>query len=100
MSEAFAGIEAERDAIQLTVDEQSIGWVTFDRPGAKLNVLSSGVMKRFDEVITTIADHAATGRIKSVVIRSGKPGSFIAGADVNEIESITDPREGTRATRM
>lgn len=97
MSELFAGIEAERDAIQFVVDEQAIAWLTFDRPGAKVNVLSRNVMKWLDQLITRLEDEAAAGRVKSVVIRSGKPGTFIAGADVNEIGAITDPHEGAAA---
>ncbi|MGH7460028.1 MAG: 3-hydroxyacyl-CoA dehydrogenase NAD-binding domain-containing protein, partial [Longimicrobiales bacterium] len=41
-----------------------------------------------------VQDDAAGGRVRSAVLLSGKPGSFIAGADVNEIAAVTDPAEG------
>ncbi|HSL69049.1 MAG TPA: 3-hydroxyacyl-CoA dehydrogenase NAD-binding domain-containing protein [Longimicrobiales bacterium] len=99
MSEPFKGITSDIDAITLTVDAQAVAWVTIDRPGAKVNVLGSGVLKRLDEVIGAILDQAASGRVRSAVIRSGKPATFIAGADVNEISAIRDPAEGAAKAR-
>ena len=99
MTEPFAGITPETNAVALSIDSDAIAWITLDKPGSKLNVLSSSVMKRLDEVISQIARDAAAGRIRSVVIRSGKPGSFVAGADVNEIGGITDPVAGAAAAR-
>ena len=99
MIETLKEARSETDAIRLRVDDQAVGWVTFDRPGAKVNVLSSGVMRRLDDVITEIQDAASSGKVRSVVLRSGKPATFIAGADVNEIASITDPAEGAAAAR-
>ncbi len=99
MNRPFENIASDNDALTLKVDEQAIAWLTFDKPGARVNVLSGAVMKRLDELITEITDHAAAGRVRSVVIRSGKDGSFIAGADVNEIGAITDPREGAEKAR-
>src|SRR5688572_17724063 len=99
MVETLKQASSETEAITLRVDDQAIGWVTFDRPGAKVNVLSSGVMRRLDEVIGELQDAESSGKIRSAVIRSGKPGTFIAGADVNEIAAITEPAEGAAAAR-
>lgn len=88
-------IAAETDAVELRIDEHAVGWITIDRPGSRMNILSSGVMRRLDDLLGTIEAEATAGRIRSVVIRSGKPGSFIAGADIGEIASITDPADGT-----
>jgi 3-hydroxyacyl-CoA dehydrogenase/enoyl-CoA hydratase/3-hydroxybutyryl-CoA epimerase len=99
MSVAFEEIASDKDAFTLTIDEQGVAWLTFDRPGARVNVLSSAALKRLDEIISELTDHAAAGRARSVVIRSGKDASFIAGADVNEIGAITDPAEGATKAR-
>jgi 3-hydroxyacyl-CoA dehydrogenase/enoyl-CoA hydratase/3-hydroxybutyryl-CoA epimerase len=82
-----------KDAVTLRVDSDSVGWLTIDTPG-RLNILSSGVMARLDELLGEVEDAARAGHIKVVAIRSGKDGSFIAGADITEIASITDPRDG------
>src|SRR5262245_37222459 len=95
MTEPFGSVASESEAISYQIDGDGIAWLRFDRPGAKVNVLSSGVMKRLDELITRVQDDAAGGRVRSAVLISGKPATFIAGADVNEIGAITDPAEGS-----
>jgi 3-hydroxyacyl-CoA dehydrogenase/enoyl-CoA hydratase/3-hydroxybutyryl-CoA epimerase len=85
--------------ITLTVETDGIGWLAFDTPG-KLNVLSSDVMLRLNELIGEVEQGAAAGKIKALVVRSGKEGSFIAGANIDEIASISDPAEGTRKAAL
>ena len=68
-----------------------MGLVTFDTPGEKVNKLSSAVMTELEEVIQHIQSH---GEWKGVIFTSAKPGIFIAGADINEILSVTDPLLG------
>ncbi|MGH7470282.1 MAG: 3-hydroxyacyl-CoA dehydrogenase NAD-binding domain-containing protein [Longimicrobiales bacterium] len=87
------------DAITYKVDDDGVAWLTLDKPDARLNILSSGVLKRLDELITQVHSDVAAGQVRSVVIRSGKPGSFIAGADVNEIAAVVDPEEGASKAR-
>jgi enoyl-CoA hydratase/carnithine racemase len=43
---------------------------------------------------------AREGRAKVVVFRSGKPDSFIAGADVDEIAAIEDPVEAEAKIKL
>jgi 3-hydroxyacyl-CoA dehydrogenase/enoyl-CoA hydratase/3-hydroxybutyryl-CoA epimerase len=83
-----------------TIDEQGIGWVTFDDPDRKLNVLAEDVMERLAGVVDQAADAAAAGRVRVVVFHSGKPDSFIAGADVEAIASLEDPLEAERKVRQ
>ena len=87
-------IRPEVDALTMRVEEHGIAWLSFDAPG-KLNILTSEVLKRLDELIGEVEDGARAGRIRAVVIRSGKAGSFIAGADIDEIAAVTDAAEGT-----
>ena len=99
MVNVFDSVPSETAAITYTVDQHGVAWLTFDRPGARLNILSAAVLKRLDELITHVQGDALQGRVRSVVLRSGKPGTFIAGADVNEIGAITDPGDGTAKAR-
>jgi 3-hydroxyacyl-CoA dehydrogenase/enoyl-CoA hydratase/3-hydroxybutyryl-CoA epimerase len=87
------------NAISLRVDDDGVAWVIFDGAG-KLNVLSTAVMRRLDDLVGEAEQGAAQGRIKAVIFRSGKDGSFIAGADISEIASITDPADGEAKARM
>ncbi|HEY5740806.1 MAG TPA: fatty-acid oxidation protein subunit alpha, partial [Gammaproteobacteria bacterium] len=61
-------------------DDQDILWLTLDKQGTDTNVLSVSVL----EQLSSLLDEADERLPRAVVFRSGKPGGFIAGADVNE----------------
>jgi 3-hydroxyacyl-CoA dehydrogenase/enoyl-CoA hydratase/3-hydroxybutyryl-CoA epimerase len=88
-----------RAALTLDVSGDGVAWLVFDRPGARVNLLTKAVMARLDELLGEIEAEANTGRIRGVVVRSGKPASFIAGADVNEIRDLVSVEEGAAAAR-
>ncbi len=77
-------------AVRLNVDEDGIGWIVFDLPGEKINKLGTPVM----EALRDALDEAQRRGVKGLVFASDKPNMFIAGADVEEIAGITDPRIG------
>jgi 3-hydroxyacyl-CoA dehydrogenase/enoyl-CoA hydratase/3-hydroxybutyryl-CoA epimerase len=99
MTDLFESTTSATDAIRYAVDEHGVAWLTLDQPGARLNILSSGVLKRLNELITQVRTDIEAGRARAVVIRSGKPGTFIAGADVNEIAAVTDAEDGAAKAR-
>lgn len=83
-------------SLTLEIDGDGVAWLLFDRPDSRVNLLTGAVMARLDALLAEIEEHARIGRAKVLVVRSGKDGSFIAGADVKEIAEITDPAEATR----
>lgn len=90
--------EAEA-ALTLTVDGDGVAWLVFDRPASKVNLLDSAVMARIDALLAEIEEAARMNRVKAVVIRSGKSGTFIAGADVGEIAAVTDAQVAEAGSR-
>ncbi len=78
----------------LETDSEGVASLVFDDPERRVNVLTTPVMERLDALLEEIERGAAAGAIRALVIRSGKDGTFIAGADVEEIAGITDPAEG------
>ena len=82
------------------IDSDGVGWITFDDPERSLNVLAEPVMRRFAEMLDDARAAGREGQVKVVVIRSGKPGSFIVGADVDEIAAIEDPSEAEQKIRL
>ncbi|MBM4185098.1 MAG: fatty oxidation complex subunit alpha [Gemmatimonadetes bacterium] len=82
------------------VDADKIGWITFDDPDRSLNVLTEPVMRRFGEAVDAARAAGREGRIGVVVIRSGKPDSFIAGADIDAIAGITDRADAETKIRL
>jgi len=70
----------------LSVD-QGIGTLTFDLPGEKVNKFTFDAMDELEKVLDDLPD------LKALVIRSGKKGNFIAGADLTKFEEILQSRD-------
>jgi len=69
--------------------------LTLDVAGQSANVLSQEVLDEFDQRLGEIEAKSLTG----VIIRSGKASGFIAGADVREFETISDPARAAELAR-
>ncbi|MDX1644804.1 MAG: enoyl-CoA hydratase-related protein, partial [Thermoanaerobaculia bacterium] len=83
-------------AFHLAVGEDGLATVTFDAPDRKVNVFTSEVMQELQELVLDLGERHDIG---CLVLLSGKPGNFIAGADVDGIASVTDPIEAETASR-
>lgn len=68
-------------------EESAVGFVIFDDPNAKVNVLNAQTIHRLDAIIDEIRKKNS---VKAVVFKSAKKDVFIAGADIKEIEVMTD----------
>ncbi|MDO8704208.1 MAG: 3-hydroxyacyl-CoA dehydrogenase NAD-binding domain-containing protein [Sulfuricaulis sp.] len=70
--------------------------LTLDVAGQSANVLSQEVLNEFDRHLGEIE----TKPLKGLIIRSGKASGFIAGADVREFVTITDPLRATELASL
>lgn len=74
------------EPLQRRRDDAGIVWLTLDVPDGKVNTLSQRVFAAFEQALAEVAaDEVATG----LVILSGKPSGFIAGADIGELATMT-----------
>lgn len=64
----------------------------FDLPGAKVNTLGPAVMRELNDMLDSLKGRSD---IRALVFLSDKDG-FIAGADIEVIREMRDPREGAR----
>lgn len=78
-------------------DESGIAYLQIDLPDEKVNKLSSTVMS---ELETLLKGELKNKSIRALVISSGKPGVFIAGADINEIETLKTPEDAYSKSRQ
>jgi len=67
--------------------EPDIALLTLDDPTKGANVLSQHVLDEFEQHLDALDKEK---NLAGLVIRSGKPGSFIAGADLREFAAATD----------
>ncbi|MBI3952164.1 MAG: enoyl-CoA hydratase/isomerase family protein, partial [Acidobacteria bacterium] len=79
------------------VDSQGIGVVRIDKPGEKLNTLSISLMDEVQELLSRIEREPG---LKAIVLISGKPDNFIAGADINDFLKFKTAEEATKMSRM
>jgi 3-hydroxyacyl-CoA dehydrogenase/enoyl-CoA hydratase/3-hydroxybutyryl-CoA epimerase len=80
--------------ISLSVRE-GIAYLTLDYPQERVNKLSTPLMQALDRAAVWLAESAAS--IKACILTSAKEGSFIVGADIDEIKNVTDERAGAEA---
>ena len=59
--------------------------VTLDVPGEKVNTLGKGLIDEFEGLLDEVEKDAS---VRALVVRSGKPDSFIAGADIKDFTRI------------
>src|SRR5436190_7725419 len=71
--------------------------ITIDRPGVTLNTLTPALIGEFEGVLLRVSDDTL---IKAVVLTSGKPDSFIAGADIEQFLEISSAAEAERTSRL
>ncbi len=81
----------------LPPDEAGIAYLEFDLRDEKVNKLSSAVMAELDGLLDGDLKNSS---IRALVISSGKPGVFIAGADIAEIETLKSPADAYAKSRQ
>ena len=81
---------------KLERDDAGIAWLCLDKADAKANVLSSDVIEELDGILTELTTSPPSG----LVMYSGKPGSFIMGADINEFGDFESADEVARLGKL
>jgi 3-hydroxyacyl-CoA dehydrogenase / enoyl-CoA hydratase / 3-hydroxybutyryl-CoA epimerase len=84
-----------RPNVMIRKRSSGIALMILDAAG-KVNMLSSGVMDEFENCIRQVAEDDS---IKGVGIISGKPDTFLSGADLHEIMKFTDAQQGEALSR-
>jgi len=71
--------------------------VRIDRRDKSANALSKGMLEELERLIAEIRRDAA---VHGVMFLSGKPGSFIVGADVTEMKSMSGGAEAAELSKL
>ncbi len=67
--------------------EDGVAWIHLDDPTKGVNTLSSRHFEWFEETLKALAEE----NLKGAVFVSDKPGYFIVGADIEELNGLSDP---------
>lgn len=87
--------EVAQKQVILRKRSSGVALVLIDCAG-KLNFLTREVMREFEEIIDELE---TDNSIKGVVFISGKPNTFLSGADLHEIIKFTEPQQAYDLSR-
>jgi 3-hydroxyacyl-CoA dehydrogenase/enoyl-CoA hydratase/3-hydroxybutyryl-CoA epimerase len=73
-------------------DAHGVEWLLLDTPGRSVNIISEATLDELNGILATLEDDAPHG----LVIRSAKPAGFIAGFDIAQFRTMTEPAEVER----
>jgi len=86
-------------ALKFDIDRHGFAVLTIDVPERPMNVITPELTRELAEAVERIAGDAA---IKGAIITSGKPGAFVAGADLKDLVTAFDKGidavEGSKAS--
>ena len=69
-------------AIKLEFLKRSIALLTIDQPNSRVNTLSHAMWGELEAAVSQLVNRSD---LRGLILRSGKPGMFIAGADLREL---------------
>lgn len=78
-----------------TVDADGIGWITFDDPAARANVLNPATFAALASALTALE----SAPVRAVVVRSAKERIFVAGADLRWLTQLPDAAAAAAVSR-
>lgn len=80
-------------ALRLEILNGDTALVTIDQPGSRANTLSQAMFGELEAMVAQLKTHS---ELRGLILRSGKPGMFIAGADLRELGSAPQDAEMAR----
>jgi 3-hydroxyacyl-CoA dehydrogenase/enoyl-CoA hydratase/3-hydroxybutyryl-CoA epimerase len=87
---------ALKSAIVLERRDDGVAVIRIDVPGESVNTLRAAFAPELEQALDTIAADRA---VRAVVVASGKPDGFIAGADIKEFLGATSAHELSELSR-
>lgn len=90
-------MEQKQSAFNLAIGDNGIGVITIDVPGESMNTLKA----TFADEVTELMENIEGNRdLKGLVFISGKPSSFVAGADIRMIDACETAADAESLARQ
>ncbi|HEY3352682.1 MAG TPA: fatty acid oxidation complex subunit alpha FadJ [Polyangia bacterium] len=88
--------DPDLEALRLTIDGDGVATLSLDVPGASVNALTQRLASELEDRLAELSQNPT---VRAVVFVSGKPDSFIVGADLNMLSAVHTMSEGTELSR-
>jgi len=85
-----------RKHTRVEIRPDGVAVVTLDHPDKPVNTLSPEVLEEFRERVEPLLDDPG---VRAIVVASAKADTFIAGADLEILDGMTDPEEPATLSR-
>jgi 3-hydroxyacyl-CoA dehydrogenase/enoyl-CoA hydratase/3-hydroxybutyryl-CoA epimerase/3-hydroxyacyl-CoA dehydrogenase/enoyl-CoA hydratase/3-hydroxybutyryl-CoA epimerase/enoyl-CoA isomerase len=85
---------ASGPALRLEVLDGAVGLLTFDQPNSRANTLNQAVLGELENILAQLKKRQD---LRGLILRSGKPGMFVAGADLRELGTSRPGADVSRA---
>ncbi len=89
-------LDVPTDLLTLTVDDTGVATLELDAPNASVNKISWETLNAFSNALDVIETRSD---LTGLVFASGKPDSFIVGADLEMLQDFEIPAEARRVSR-
>ncbi|HEY2027579.1 MAG TPA: fatty acid oxidation complex subunit alpha FadJ [Myxococcales bacterium] len=83
-------------SLRIETSADGVALLIFDVPGEAANTLRSSFQDDFEEALGKVMTDA---QVKAIVLTSGKPDSFVMGADVEMLAQVKTQAEGAALSR-
>jgi len=91
------GVTGGADSVRFeAADEYGIGRIVIDRPDDSVNAVDARLVEDLGEAIRSARAHEG---LRGLIVTSGKPTQFVAGADLKTISTASDPHQVASASR-
>jgi 3-hydroxyacyl-CoA dehydrogenase/enoyl-CoA hydratase/3-hydroxybutyryl-CoA epimerase len=84
-----------KQGLSIEKRDDGVAIVRMDIPGEPMNTLKADFVDTFMDVFDSLENDP---EVKAIVFTSGKKDSFIAGADITMLESVSSAEEGERTS--
>ncbi len=95
----FFKLEEQSSSESSRTSREKIWTLTLNVSGEKVNKLSTKVMSQFKALLPELEALGSESKIDALILLSGKPGQFIAGADLELIQSVSSPEQAEELSR-
>ena len=83
--------------LKYSQDKEGVATILFDHATLDVNLLSEEVLLELEALVQKLSQN---DELKTVLFKSAKEGIFIAGADINEIKSLTTQEQALAKVRQ
>lgn len=87
------------EGLSLHVREDGVALLSLLPPAGRPNLVTPELLAALDERVAEVEEGAREGLVRALIVRSGRPGTFVAGVDLVEILRLRSAAAATEQSR-